>query len=309
MELTFYTKEIGFRIPETSRLSVYLTLDNWNDYRYRTFYHITLFDENGTKYDLGYIKIANFGQTTEVRIELPAEFERLDARYFSLGQNSEYYSAIQGLTPQLKELFLTSIRDIIVDKQLQLRALEEDVTRTSLLRDTSIVTIQGQYKRILDGGAILTPYNFKYKTMQTATEAGYELSFKIEPESNPPTNIHVLIGRNGVGKTHLLNNMLKSFIHVSSQGNFEHVLDVLGRATGESFSRVVSVSFSAFDKFKPYSESDYQTYSYIGLKKIGENTTLKDGNELASEFATSMLKDMSPIKTTKMDKGSEKFRD
>ncbi len=297
MPLTFYKKQRGFRIPETSRLSVYLILDNWNDFSYRTLYQIIIFDENGIKYDLGYIKIANFGQTTEERIELADEFERLDHRYFSLGQSSEYYSTIQGLNPELKELFLINTRDIVFDDDLQARALQENVTQISLLRDTSLITIQGQYKRILDGGAILTPYNFLYQTLQTATEGGYKLSFNVEPESNPSTNVHVLIGRNGVGKTHLLNNMVKSFIGTDdASGEFQQHEDVWGE-TGEFFSRVVSVSYSAFDPFKPYEEREYPNYSYIGLKKIvQENIVLKNDIELANEFADSILRDMNRAK-------------
>lgn len=299
MPLIFYKKPRGFRVPEHDKLSVYLIVDNWNDYSYRTLYAITLFDESGNKYDLGYIKIANFGQTTVERIELPDEFERLDERYFSLGQSVEYYTTIQSLDPQLKEMFLASLRDIIADEELQLRALEEEVTTVSLLRDTSIVTIKGQYKRILDGNAILTPYNFSYRTIQTNTEAGYELLFSVQPNSNPPTNIHVLIGRNGVGKTHLLNNMVKSFIHTDdATGEFLVAQDDWGDPE-EFFSRVVSVSYSAFDPFKPYLESDYPNYSYIGLKKPGENTTLKNDDELANEFATSILRDMNPAKQQK----------
>lgn len=284
MKLTFYKKQRGFRIPETGRLSVYLILDNWNDFSYRTLYQITLFDENSIKYDLGYIKIANFGQTTEERIELEEEFERLDDKYFSLGQSAEYYQTIQSLNPRLKELLLAGLRDIVFNEELQAKALKEDVTNISLLRDTTLVTIQGQYKRILKGDAPLTPYNFSYKTLQTAKEAGYELSFDIKPKSNPPTNIHVLIGRNGVGKTHLLNNMVKSFLNIESCGNFEQLQNGSSEAF---FSRVVSVSYSAFDPFKPYEERIYPTYSYIGLKKVEVETT-KSHNELAEEFFNSI---------------------
>jgi len=287
MKLTFYTKERGFRVPTDSELSVYLIKDNWNDFSFRTLYQITLFDEKGTEYDLGYIKIANFGQTTEERLELPTEFEELDQRFFSLGQSSEYYVTIQKLNPQLKELFLTNIRDIVFDEELQSKALEEEVTRTSLLRDTSIVTVKEQYSRILNGGSILTPYNFKYTTKQSDTEAGYKLRFKVDHESNPPTNIHILIGRNGVGKTHLLNNMVKSFLQLDeANGDFQQIKDKWGD-TGEFFSRVVSVSYSAFDPFKPYSEKEYPNYSYLGLKTTTDNTT-KNHAELAEEFSSSI---------------------
>ena len=36
------------------------------------------------------------------------------------------------------------------------------------------------------------------------------------PESQPPTNIHVLIGRNGVGKTHLLNHMTRALVEAGA---------------------------------------------------------------------------------------------
>ncbi|MFW2378791.1 AAA family ATPase [Aliarcobacter butzleri] len=287
MELIFYTKPRNFRIPETSNLTVYLILDNWNDFSYRTLYKIILFDENSIKHDLGYIKIANFGQTTLLRIELENEFNALDERFFSLGQSSEYYVTIQNLSSELKELFLTSIKDIVFDEELQLQALEEDVMHTSLLRDTALATLNGQYKRILSGGAILTPYNFSYKTEQSRSEAGYELSFNVKPESNPPTNIHVLIGRNGVGKTHLLNNMVKSFINLENvQGEFYQEENEWGD-TEEFFSKVVTISYSAFDPFNPYEEGEYPNYSYIGLKKDRSGIT-KNHNELAKEFFDSI---------------------
>lgn len=287
MQLTFYKKGRGSWLPEKGQLAVYLTLDDWNDYSYRTLYQIILFDENGIKHDLKYIKIANFGQTTEARIELPEEFESLDDRYFSLGQSSEYYEIIQALNPELKKLLLSGLKDIVYDKELQARALREDVTQTSLLRGSSLVTIKGQYKRILNNEAILTPYNFSYRTIQTGNEAGYELSFNVVQESNPPTNIHVLIGRNGVGKTHLLNNMVKSFIgDEEAKGEFIQAVEAWEEA-GEFFSRVVSVSYSAFDPFMPYEEKTYPTYSYIGFKKVEVEIT-KSHDELAEEFFDSI---------------------
>ena len=291
MQLKFYKKERTIRFPEAGKLSVYLRVDNWNDYSFQTLYKIIVFDENGTKYDLGNIKVANFGQTKSERIELPEQFKSLDEQYFSLGQGVEYYATIESLNPQLKEQLLVGLCDIVYNEDLQEKALLEEVTKISLLRNISLVSIKGQYKRILDGGAILTEYNFKYKTKQTGTEAGFKLKFNVNPESNPPTNIHVLIGRNGVGKTHLLNNMVKTLISdENSQGKFKQIEDELGDINEEFFSSVVSVSYSAFDPFTPHSEERNRTenfkYSYIGLKKI--DGTLKNHDLLAKEFFKSI---------------------
>jgi ABC-type cobalamin/Fe3+-siderophores transport system ATPase subunit len=295
MNLSFYVKPWNFNFPDSDKLTVYLIGDNWNDFSYRTLYKIMLFDDKGIKHDLDHVKIANFGQTTTERINLPDEFEKLDDQFFSLGQSPEYYSKINALDANLKAQFLIAIRDIVHDEELQQRALTEPVTQISLLRFSSLVTVQEQYQRILNGGALLTKYYFSYVTQQTETKAGYELSFNVEPESNPPTNIHVLIGRNGVGKTHLLNNMVDTFIgKENSTGVFQkNTKEMLNGS--KYFSRVVSVSFSAFDPFYPHSSQKHPNYSYIGLKREGSG--LKETDELAKDFSNFFANSRGLVKT------------
>ena len=282
---------------------VYLCYDNWDDFGYKTLYQIIVFDANGKKYDLGYVKIASFGSK---QTKIPLEFESLDSNYFSLGQSPEYYSLLSKISTETKDIFLTSIRDVIKNEELLNKVLNEDVFTTSLLRDTSLVTIRGQYKRILGGGAILDDYSFGYETSCVNNQAGYKLYFEVFADSNPPTNIHVLIGRNGVGKTHLLNNMTKSFIGLDCENGkfFEEDIFEERVKPHEIFSRILSVSYSAFDPFLPFSEKKYPEYSYIGLKKLkfnpeesstvsGEKNHLKDNKELSDEFASSFVKILS----------------
>ncbi len=283
---------------------VYLCYDNWDDFGYKTLYQIIVFDANGKKYDLGYVKIACLDPN---QAKIPSEFKTLDENYFSLGQGSEYYLLISQMPTEIKDIFLTSIRDVVKNDELLNKALSEDVFTTSLLRYTSLVTVRGQYKRILDGGAILSNYSFGYETFCINNQAGYKLYFDVLVDSNPPTNIHVLIGRNGVGKTHLLNNMTKSFIGLDREnGKFfeEDIFEERVKPPHEIFSRILSVSYSVFDPFLPFSEEKYPEYSYIGLKKLkfnpeesstvyGEKNHLKDNKELSDEFASSFVKILS----------------
>ena len=287
---------------------VYLCYDNWNDFGYKTLYSIILFDIDGKKYDLGYVKIACLDPN---QAKIPSEFKTLDENYFSLGQSPEYYSLVSQMPADIKDIFLTSIRDVVKNEELLKKASSEDVFTTSLLRYTSLVTINGQYKRILDGGAILDDYSFGYETSCVNNQAGYKLYFEVFADSNPPTNIHVLIGRNGVGKTHLLNNMTKSFIGLDCENGklFEFEEDIFGerekvKPPRKIFSRILSVSYSAFDPFLPFSEKKYPEYSYIGLKKLkfnpeesgtvsGEKNHLKDNKELSDEFASSFVRILS----------------
>jgi predicted ATPase len=100
----------------------------------------------------------------------------------------------------------------------------------------------------------------------------------VDPDSKPPTNVHVIIGRNGIGKTTLLNNMVCSVLmeQPSSECGGKFYTKDLFKFTDvalpkDYFSSLVSVSFSAFDPFVPPSDQPDRSkglaYFYIGMKK------------------------------------------
>ncbi len=174
------------------------------------------------------------------------------------------------------------------DKNYEL-AINEKVMKVSLLRDVSIASIKGQFKRLLDGGKLRTEFDFSYSLPQGKRTAGLDIEFYVDPESNPPSNIHVLIGRNGVGKTHLLHKMVKALVDNNTTQERDGCFSVV---TGnkqstrkedlqEMFAGVVSVAFSAFDPFEPIPEqqdkSEGLKYAYVGLKR--ESTT-DDGEHI-----------------------------
>lgn len=57
---------------------------------------------------------------------------------------------------------LLGLCDIANSDELFAIAREEAVFSTSLLRGVSVSVIQGQFKRILSGGIILTEFKFSY---------------------------------------------------------------------------------------------------------------------------------------------------
>ena len=160
---------------------------------------------------------------------------------------------------------MSALRDVVADSDLYLRAKEEDVMGRSLMRFVNERTLVGQFRRILDGGARLTEYVFRYFGPRQVDPASdpIELSFRVEPLAKPPTNIHVLIGRNGVGKAYLLNAMSRALVYPedvypeeSDEQNgrfadepdpffFQHDADEFSNP----FANIVSVTFSAFDDF------------------------------------------------------------
>ena len=304
MQLNFITIPSTSWVPQEGHLVAYLKIDNWDDYTYKTLYSLTVYDNNGIKYELGGVKIGCFDQTSPSRTEMPQSFNQLNKNYFSLGQSTEYYQYIQSLNPNIKKLILEGLNDVVNDAALLRRALQEDVTKTSLLRSVTLSSIKGQFKRILTGGALLTEYDFKYAIPQSHNTAGLSLDFSVDPESNPPTNIHVLIGRNGVGKTHLLNNMVKALVagddldQPETVGEFSVALERWGMENCDDlFAGVVSVAFSAFDPFEPYREQKDKTqnirYAYVGLKRTtnqgGKKGTPMSPEMLTKEFVNSLM--------------------
>lgn len=111
--------------------------------------------------------------------------------------------------------------------------------------------------------------------------------------------MHVLIGRNGVGKTTLLNDMAQAI--VDKDADAEAVGAFTAQIDGSDkrlFTSLVSVTFSAFDPFEPLptrqNKSEGVQYAYIGLKHVGPSKdgkprTPKSPDALSSDFGSSVL--------------------
>jgi predicted ATPase len=294
------------RVPKEGQDIGYLWVDNWNDYwDYRTLYVLTYFDPDGGAHELGGIKIGQFGWNKEKqrRPAIDNAFNVLDERFFSLGQDVSYYSKIVELGPDVGPQLLSALKDIVADPELYVRARDEDVTGTSLMRSVSSRSVEGQFRRVLDGGAPLTAYSFSYEGPKPDDDEVPRLSlaFDVTPDSKPPTNIHVVIGRNGVGKTYLLNGMTRALVSSTRDDDENGIFqadDPLGLDDGDvPFANILSITFSAFDDFAILPERRNALkgirYSNVGLREQvkdseGDRVTItRDPSDLAQEFADS----------------------
>lgn len=297
------------RAPTEGRDIGYLLTDNWDDwFEFSTLYLLIYFDNRGVKHELGGVKIGQFEMTKKQRRpDLPSNFTRLDARFFSLGQDTDYYEQISNLPLNISRALLSALNDLVADEDLYLRAREERVTGTSLMRSVNERTLVGQFRRIVSGGARLTNYAFQYiGPSQIDSEfEPIELMFEVEPDSKPPSNIQVIIGRNGVGKSYLLNAMSRALVmpeeDVERNGKFIDDGEELGIEFESPFANIVSVTFSAFDDFPIIRQKRNATkgvlYTNVGLRKrIKQNTdddssnwitVTQEPSELAEDFIAS----------------------
>ncbi len=261
-------------VPKTGVSTAYLHIDRWNDFAFVTLFYLSLNDENGQYHKIGNVKIGAKGQETSKSTyeTLENSFESLSSEYFSLGQHINYYRNLSSLSQSVREQILVSLNDMVFDSSFIDHAQHEDVFRVSLLRDVSLSVIKGQFRRVLDGRPPLTNFEFSFVRAEQDRMPGIDLKFNVKENSMPSTNIHAVIGRNGVGKTTLLNDMIEA---ITSNGNsgakFYNLRDRSKKPIStDYFSSLVSVSFSAFDPFKPPREqpdpSKGTCYFYIGLK-------------------------------------------
>lgn len=293
------------RMPNGAKDIVFLLTDGWDDwFKFNTMYNIIYCDSSSESHRIGEVKIGEFDMKDEQRrAEIPDEFERLDERFFSLGQDDSYYQTLNDLGDDFREEFLLALRDVARDAELFERALAEDVTGVSLLRSVSDKSVTGQFRRMALGGVRLTPFSFSYSPPVGGKRASVPpvFDFKVVPESSPPTNVHVLIGRNGVGKTHTVNLMTNALVRPDNgdtdfgdftwhkQGDFDEA--------SEEFPSIISVTFSAFDPFEPLPNKENKSaairYQYIGLKHIskaddGNPRPPKSPDDLAADFGKSV---------------------
>lgn len=283
--------------PDPSN-AVQLVPSRWDDFHYKTQFALRYMRGAGEYISLGAVKIGYRNQPQGwTKDAMPSEFVELPAGWFSVGLDVEFYKELSLLPASERDAILLGLRDVAFSEEFLRDAQSEDVYVTSLLRDVSESVVVTQYRRVLRGEAILTDYVFSYSDLGAAERSPVDLSFRISAGSKPPTNIHVLIGRNGIGKTTILNGMVAA-VHSEYEerrtGEFSNGATATGsdRAPEEFFSGIVSVSFSAFDPFLPPPDSLQPSggpkYAYIGLKKgrsgRDADPSLKSEPDLIDEF-------------------------
>lgn len=314
MALTFRKLTRNTFLPQQASNLVCLKEDNWDDFGFKTIFTVTVYDEQGVAHDLGNVKIGYAGQAEGWTSEqLPAQFSALGEGYFSLGQDYEYYQKItDNLSADYVVALLIGLKDIVkdpnnllvaeIDAQKLKDSGQTSVYTASFLRSVAPSVIKNQFSRILDGGKPLTEYDFFYEKLSNERYSGIKVEFEVDPDVKPTSNIHILIGRNGVGKTTLLNNMVNAILpnqgEIAETGYFAQPGFLKPTALGEDyFGGVVSVSFSAFDPFNPpppqTNSNDGICYRYVGLKTVNQpgynnEDRLKTTPELCKELISSL---------------------
>ncbi len=291
--------------------TVFLIHDNFDDYGYCTRYYIYYNDRFIGVTKIGNKKLISLITEKNLPVErtvhdyhsysinhlLDKKFESLSSEYYSLGQSLDFYKNVIEFISDPK-LFFESLNDLayIYDyNELMEMYGNDDCFKKSLLRNLHFSQIE-QFYRVSNGQAELSKYNFEFDYQDE------HINIDVDPYSTPPSNIHVIIGRNGVGKTFLLVNMICSILKAMNhqydiisekyinQEDFKVNLDL------KNFAGIIGVSFSIFDdglssiQIKGFKsdEKDLQdkVYKYIGAVET---------RRISDDKATSLIEQQNDI--------------
>lgn len=246
-----------------------LQQDRFNDYNFQTLYHLYYKKNESEVTYIGIVKILKKGQTEKDGIQITEDFLKLSEQYCSAGASLDYYQRLNKIPKADRNRITRALNDVVAYPELQIQFSSEPGWEKSVFRDNS------QWKIFLNDAETLFQGNFdaaatiedifEFQPFGNSDDLQLDFSAPIpenyespQTKATPldrrailPQRVIVLIGRNGSGKSTLLSRIA----HVAYASPEERRLPEIKNLgelypEGIGFTRVITVSYSAFDSFR-----------------------------------------------------------
>lgn len=240
--------------------SFFLKNNTWDDYSYETTYKLFYIDKEKVLLDIGTVKIAKSDLKHHVRPLKNGRVEVLPENIFSLGQDESYYSILRDLPNKSGERLLAALKDIAFDNETWIKNKDSQALHDSLQRSLTNLDVIS-YRKIFKGEKGKLDYCL---TINGENPVSFPIDHKL-PFKN--SNIHAVIGNNGVGKTTFLKEIAKKIAKrkfdckILSSVNSD---DLDAGIDIDYIEKVLFISFSAFDNNIP-DIKNMSRFEYLGL--------------------------------------------
>ena len=241
-----------------------LTTDNWDDFGTQSQFYLKFHDANGEIHEIGHVKILKEGESKTV---LPDEFDELNSEYMALGQGLDFYSRLRSSCGRDDAIIaLTALNDIAWKASLAESFETLPAFRNSILRENGAHKARRFGRAIILGQDFEESFSFTYNGRIPESDEPTEVTVNFDDSDLVPGRIVGVIGRNAVGKTQFLSQLANDLVQIRRTSE-EKASQRDEKFNGQRpiFNRVITVSYSAFDKFAVPS-SGLVSYVYCGIR-------------------------------------------
>lgn len=229
--------------------------DGWNDFGRKTAFYLFYYKNKSVFSKIGAVKIMNFKEDT--RNVLGDRFLNLPDDFCSLGQEIEYYEQLKlGLGRNLESV-LWALKDAAFFPEVHDKFENHDTFKKSLIREDEPEQLVRQAKYRIYDYDLSNLYSFKYSFKPKFSKTAVDIEFNFDNDEDFANRIYAVIGKNGTGKTQLMTSLP---FDISQKADKKFMPKT------PMFSKVISVSYSAFDTFEIPKKTSSFNYLYCGLK-------------------------------------------
>lgn len=238
-----------------------LNSQRWDDFGNKTRFKLYYIDKNGINEYVGQVKIMHREERITLDI-IPRTFEKLSDEYCSLGQEMQYYETLNELLPKEFNSILDNLNDAAFFPAVRDDFEAHQSFVNSLLRSSESEKILDQAKKIVSGTPTDRAFNFTYSCQVPGAEDKHIVNFNFADNGRLPNRIIGLVGKNGTGKTQF---MAKMAVDLGGQSGRKNARESF-TPHRPLFSKIIAISYSAFDKFKRPDRDKSISYKYCGLR-------------------------------------------
>lgn len=232
-----------------------LRSDYWDDYNSETTFYM-YYVQNGIANVIGEVKIMTKDEARTINI-IPTEFFTLKNDFCSLGQKEEFYKKLKEHFPNNFEDILFAIGDCAFFSSKLEDFEKHHRFKNSLIRYDYAERTLRLIKYQLHNYDLKHLFNFDYHFTPKYAKESVKISFSFDNNEVLANRIYAIIGKNGTGKTQLLTSLPVNIAQNKSDYFSPRV---------PMFSKMISVSYSIFDRFEIPRRTSKFNYIYCGLK-------------------------------------------
>ncbi|HEV7320207.1 MAG TPA: AAA family ATPase [Ensifer sp.] len=272
-KLDFISLSYDKKIPEGLKNTFVVQGDNWDDYGSKVRFGLFWFDEDGEKKRVGTTKILHGSEEKAAWVvdnstTLPAQFSSdIGSDFISLGQSKAYYVWMHDTFGDDAHEVLSALRDIAIMPGLAGRFETSTIFRNGMMRE-NVAWRSRQFGSAWSlGDDPIEEPSFAYTCLPSGDEQSFLIEFDFSVRDILPGRVVGVVGRNAVGKTRFL-AQLSADLTQSRQVSAATVEERKRRfPNGQPlFTRVLAVSYSAFDRFRRPIAHAESSYVYCGIR-------------------------------------------